>query len=51
MARHFKLLEEFREKEGKIEMSKAEDRLEIFRMTIKAADIGHAAKSLDLHEK
>ena len=54
MSKHFELLGQFRGKyknrEG-FDLANNDMKLELFRLIIKAADIGHAAKSIELHEK
>jgi len=54
MARHFELLGGFKASHAVVNtasMSKIDERIAICEMCIKAADIGHAAKSIDLHER
>jgi hypothetical protein len=54
MSKHFDLLGQFRGKyknSESFELSNNDMRIELFRLIIKAADIGHAAKSIELHEK
>ncbi|CAG9319231.1 unnamed protein product [Blepharisma stoltei] len=54
MGRHFDLLGQFRAKlmnNSSRPLETAENRLEVLRMAIKAADIGHAAKVRELHER
>ncbi|CAG9321059.1 unnamed protein product [Blepharisma stoltei] len=55
MGKHFEIMGYFNSKYLSIselpEPSDAEFRLDQYKMTIKSADIGHAAKSVDLHEK
>jgi hypothetical protein len=54
MARHFELLGGFKSSHPGIttaSISKIDERISISEMCIKAADIGHAAKSIDLHER
>ena len=54
MSKHFELLGQFRGKhknrEG-FDLANNDMKLELFRLIIKAADIGHAAKNIELHEK
>ena len=54
MARHFELLGGFKSNHAAIStasIGKIDERIAISEMCIKAADIGHAAKSIDLHER
>ena len=54
MTRHFDLLGTFRSTHMTASTSvlgKADERLNVFEIAIKCADIGHAAKGLELHEK
>lgn len=54
MARHFELLGGFKANHSVVNtasMSKIDERIAICEMCIKAADIGHAAKIIDLHER
>jgi len=54
MSRHFELLGAFRATHPAVnsaQVSKIDERITVSEMCIKAADIGHAAKALDLHEK
>ena len=54
MSRHFELLGNFKSTHiaaSTASLSKPDERLNIFEVCIKCADIGHAAKSLELHEK
>lgn len=54
MSRHFDLLGTFRSTHMTASTSvlgKADERLSVFEIAIKCADIGHAAKCLELHEK
>lgn len=54
MSKHFDLLGQFRGKyknPESFELSNNDMKIELFRLIIKAADIGHAAKSIELHEK
>jgi hypothetical protein len=54
MSRHFELLGAFKATHMTVnpaQVSKIDERITVSEMCIKAADIGHAAKSLDLHEK
>ena len=54
MSRHFELLGSFRAAHPTVNpaaVNKIDERINVSEMCIKAADIGHAAKALDLHEK
>jgi hypothetical protein len=54
MGKHFELLGIFKAKYLSAEhhnFDDAETRADLFKLIIKAADIGHAAKSIELHEK
>ncbi|CAG9316785.1 unnamed protein product [Blepharisma stoltei] len=54
MGRHFDLLGQFRAKimnNSSRPLETPENRIDVLRMTIKAADIGHAAKVRELHER
>ena len=54
MSKHFDLLGQFRGKyknPDSFEISNGDMKLELYRLIIKAADIGHAAKNIELHEK
>jgi hypothetical protein len=54
MAKHFELLGQFRGKykaKESFDPNNSDMKVEILRLLIKAADIGHAAKSVELHEK
>ena len=54
MSKHFDLLGQFRGKykdPDDFSINNADMKLELFRLIIKAADIGHAAKDIELHEK
>ena len=54
MSKHFDLLMEFRGKHmvpEAFDLTKNEQKVDILRLIIKAADIGHAAKDIELHEK
>ena len=51
MSRHFEILGKFKSKANNLNISNAEDKLIILGMGLKCADIGHSAKSTDLHEK
>lgn len=53
MSRHFEFLGKFRAMHAELDieaLSKFEVRLEVYKMTLKCADVGHAAKSKELHE-
>ena len=53
MGKHFELLGQFKVKYLSTDlhdMSNGEVRLDLFKLMIKAADVGHAAKSTELHE-
>lgn len=52
MSKHFDLLETFKTKySGPADITKAETRLDLFKIIIKASDLGHAAKTIELHQK
>ena len=54
MAKHFDMMAQFRVKYHEmdfIDLDSPEIRYDIFRLVMKAADIGHAAKNFELHEK
>jgi hypothetical protein len=52
MAKHFEIIGCAKTKYNDIiDFSNYEHRLDVFKLVIKAADLGHAAKSVDLHEK
>ena len=54
MSKHFDLLGQFRGKykaPDDFKVNNSDMKLELFRLIIKAADIGHAAKNIELHEK
>lgn len=54
MSKHFDLLGQFRGKHKvpeSFDLTNNELKIEILRLIIKAADIGHAAKDIELHEK
>jgi hypothetical protein len=54
MSRHFELLGKFRAFQAGLEIDalcRGEVRLEVYKMTLKCADVGHAAKSNEFHEK
>jgi hypothetical protein len=54
MSKHFDLLGQFRGKyktQESFELTNNDMKIELFRLVIKAADIGHAAKTIELHEK
>lgn len=51
MSRHFHLVSEFKTRNTENCFEDADYRLDIFRLIMKAADIGHAAKSWELHEQ
>lgn len=54
MSKHFDLLGQFRGKykaKESFDLNNSDMKLELFRLVIKAADIGHAAKNIELHEK
>ncbi|CAG9332694.1 unnamed protein product [Blepharisma stoltei] len=55
MSKHFDLVEHFRARfiQGNmsVDFKNVETRQELNKMTIKMADIGHSAKSIELHEK
>ena len=52
MSKHFDMLGVFRASSlGSLEMQTFEERLVMFKLAIKCADVGHAAKETSLHEK
>lgn len=52
MSKHFDILETFKTKYSPVaEISRAEVRFDLFKVIIKASDIGHAGKNIDLHKK
>ena len=54
MSRHFELLGQFKAGHGAPQttnLSKLDERIAVLEIVIKCGDIGHAAKSLELHEK
>ena len=54
MSRHFELLKEFRASHSAIlctDIGNLDERIRVLEVFIKAADIGHAAKKVELHEK
>lgn len=53
MSRHFELLGRFRSisEQGLDSLSKFEVRLEVCKLSLKCADIAHAAKEVELHER
>lgn len=52
MSKHFDLLETFKTKYAfSSDLSKADVRFDLFKIIVKAADIGHAAKTIELHKK
>lgn len=54
MGKHFDVLSQFRAKtlnNPNRPLDSPEHRLDVFKMAIKAADIGHSAKRLELHER
>lgn len=53
MAKHFEFLASFRPSQKTIQekLENFADRLEIYKLCIKASDIGHTAKAIELHEK
>lgn len=54
MSRHFDLLKEFKASHSAIlctDVSNLDERIRVLEVCIKAADIGHAAKKVELHEK
>lgn len=54
MSRHFELLKEFKASHSAIlctDVSNLDERIRVLEVCIKAADIGHAAKKVELHEK
>ena len=54
MSRHFDLLKDFRATHNSAlctDISSLDERVHILEVMIKCADIGHAAKSIELHEK
>ena len=52
MAKHFEIIAYSKTKYADlVDFTVSEHRLDTFKLIIKAADVGHAAKSFDLHEK
>ncbi|OMJ89414.1 hypothetical protein SteCoe_8412 [Stentor coeruleus] len=54
MSKHFDMMAQFRVKyheAGSIDFTNNEIRSDLFKLLMKAADIGHAAKSTELHER
>ena len=52
MSKHFDLVETFKTKyAGCADISRADIRLDLFKMIVKASDLGHAAKNIELHQK
>lgn len=54
MSKHFEMMAQFRVKYhevGSVDLHSTEVRNDLFKLLMKAADIGHAAKSTELHEK
>lgn len=54
MSKHFDMMAQFRVKyyeTDNIDLSTQETKFDVFKIMMKASDIGHAAKSLELHEK
>lgn len=54
MSRHFEIIGRFKarsENLGDLSFDNSEDKLSILAMALKVADLGHAAKSTDLHDK
>lgn len=51
MAKHFELLAQFRVAVTSPRLEEESNRLFMYRILLKCADIGHAAKTTDLHEK
>ena len=52
MSKHFDLVEAFKMKYSQeSDISRPDTRLDVFKIIIKASDIGHAAKTIDLHKK
>jgi hypothetical protein len=53
MSRHFELIGRFRAltDQGLEVLGKYETRLDVYKQTLKCADVGHAAKSVELHER
>ena len=54
MAKHFDMMAQFRVKYHEmdfVDLDNHEIRYDIYRLVMKAADIGHAAKNIELHEK
>ena len=51
MSRHFEICSKFKSKSSNLDWEVTEDRLQILGMGLKCSDIGHSAKSTDLHEK
>jgi hypothetical protein len=54
MAKHFDMMAQFRVKyyeTENVDLSVPETKFDVFKIMMKASDIGHAAKTLELHEK
>lgn len=51
MSRHFEIFSKFKSKSASLDWEVLDDRLQILGMGLKCADIGHSAKSTELHEK
>jgi len=53
MTRHFNLVEKFNEKYANcsLPMATFEDKIALYKMCMKCADIGHAGKTVELHHK
>lgn len=54
MSKHFDMMAQFRVKyyeTDNIDLSAQDTKFDVFKIMMKASDIGHAAKSLELHEK
>lgn len=52
MSKHFDIVETFKTKYlNSADITRADVRFDIFKVIIKAADIGHTAKAIDLHKK
>jgi 3',5'-cyclic-nucleotide phosphodiesterase/cAMP-specific phosphodiesterase 4 len=51
MSRHFEILGKFKAKTNNLNLENLEEKLMILGMGLKCADIGHSAKSTELHER
>lgn len=51
MSKHFHLISDFKEKHPQKNLDSFEYKLDVCKLAIKAADVGHAAKKWKIHEK